>query len=45
MSKPNETTTIMVSRKTQKILENRKVHPNQSYDEVIQQLLKEAKSS
>lgn len=43
MQKENETTTIQVKRTTQTTLEQLKVHPNQSYDEVIQMLLKSAK--
>jgi len=41
MGKDSETTTILVSKTTQKELQARKIHPNQSYDEVIQELLKE----
>ena len=43
MTNSNETTTIMIYKTTQKALEERKVHRNQSYDEVIQGLLKKAK--
>jgi len=37
-------TTIAILRETKKGLDNLKAHPKQSYDEVIQGLLKEAKS-
>ena len=37
----NDITTIQISRKTHKSLKDLKVHRNQSYDEVIQRLLKE----
>ena len=37
-----EWTTITLLRKTHAELEKRKVHPKQSFDEVIQQLLEEA---
>ena len=38
-----EETTIMVKKKTSKVLEELKIHPRQSYDEVIQELLKNNK--
>ena len=36
----NEWTTIALLRSTKDQLDGRKVHPKQSYDEVIQELLK-----
>ena len=41
--KDNEMTTIAVSRSTKEALEKLKVHHNQSYDEVIREILKKLK--
>ena len=39
MTKNSETSTIMVYLDTKEQLDKRKIHPNQSYDEVIKNLL------
>jgi len=39
MARNRETSTIMIYLDTKAKLDNRKVHPNQSYDEVINDLL------
>jgi len=41
MVKSSETSTIMVYLDTKDKLDKLKIHPNQSYDEVIQKLLKQ----
>ena len=40
MGKPESTTVMKIKISTKKKLDKLKVHPNQSYDEVIQELLK-----
>lgn len=39
----DENTTIKISSKTRDKLEKLKIHPRQSYDEVIEKLLEDAK--
>jgi len=41
--KNNKLTTISLTEATRKELENRKIHPNQSYEEIIKQILKKSK--
>lgn len=41
MTKTIESTTIMIYLDTKAKLDSRKIHPNQSYDEVIKKLLKQ----
>jgi len=41
--KDDETTTIAVLQSTKEALEKLKVHPNQSYDEVLREILKKLK--
>ena len=41
----NEWTTIALLRETKDRLDKQKVHPKQSYDEVIQELLKNTKEA
>ncbi len=38
-----ELTTIALKRTTLKLLQERKIHPNQSYDEVVIELLEKEK--
>ena len=41
--KGNETTTIAILQSTKEALEKLKIHPNQSYDELLREILKKLK--
>lgn len=41
----NEVTTIAITKETKKKLAKRKIHRNQSYDEVLQEMIDETKKN